>query len=47
MFEENADQIIGYSCIDRWQTQECMQIGGPVLLTITPKDIRPTFEFNK
>ena len=47
VFPENADQIAGFSCIDRWQTQACMQVGGPVHLEISPGEIRPMFEFNK
>ena len=45
MPHRQSDQIVGYSCIKRWHDQSCKHTGGPVQLTISPGEIRPTFPF--
>lgn len=45
---EMAQQLAGYTCIDRWRSQTCMLTAvGPVRLIISddPLEIRPTFDW--
>jgi hypothetical protein len=48
MADPMIDNLLAYSCVQRWLNQSCLHTGGgPVPLLISPGETRPTFEFHR
>tara|TARA_R110000796_G_scaffold41179_1_gene101903 strand:+ start:6367 stop:6615 length:249 start_codon:yes stop_codon:yes gene_type:complete len=48
LWQRQVDRHAGYACIRRWTDQQCLHVGGPMIVHITDNEPpRPTFAWNQ